>query len=35
MEVKPAGAPKGKYINTVAVCNAMWPGIKINPVVAK
>jgi large subunit ribosomal protein L1 len=30
MEVKPAGA-KGKYINTVFICNAMGPGIKLDP----
>lgn len=29
-EVKPTGAPKGKYINTVYVCNAMGPGIKLD-----
>ena len=28
-DVKPSGA-KGKYINSVVVCNAMGPGIKIN-----
>ncbi len=36
-EVKPTGA-KGKYINSVFVCNAMGPGIKIDmggPVVAQ
>lgn len=30
MDVKPAGA-KGKYINSIYVCNAMWPGIKLDP----
>ncbi len=29
MEVKPSGS-KGKYINSVYVCNCMWPGIKID-----
>lgn len=29
LEVKPSGA-KGKYINTVFVCNCMGPGIKID-----
>ena len=28
-EVKPSGS-KGKYINTVYVCDAMWPGIKLD-----
>lgn len=28
-DVKPSGA-KGKYINSVVVCNAMGPGIKLN-----
>ena len=28
-EVKPTWA-KGKYINAVYVCNAMWPSIKLN-----
>jgi len=28
-DVKPSGA-KGKYINTVVVCNAMGPGIRLN-----
>ena len=28
-EVKPSWA-KGKYINTIYVCNAMWPSIKLN-----
>lgn len=28
-EVKPTWA-KGKYINTVFVCNAMWPSIKLD-----
>lgn len=29
-EAKPAGA-KGKYLNSIYVCNAMWPGIKLDP----
>jgi ribosomal protein L1 len=28
-EVKPSGS-KGKYINTIFVCNAMWPSIRID-----
>ncbi len=28
-DVKPSGS-KGKYINTIFVCNAMWPSIKID-----
>ena len=28
-EVKPSGS-KGKYINTVYVCNAMGPSIKLD-----
>lgn len=28
-DVKPSGA-KGKYINSIYVCNAMWPGIKLD-----
>ena len=28
-EIKPTGA-KPKYINTVFVCNAMWPSIKLD-----
>lgn len=28
-EVKPSGS-KGKYINTIFVCNAMWPSIKLD-----
>ena len=28
-EVKPSWA-KGKYINSVYICNAMWPSIKLN-----
>ena len=29
-EVKPSGAPKGKYINTVFICNAMGPGTRLH-----
>lgn len=28
-DVKPSGA-KGKYINTIYVCSAMWPSIKLD-----
>lgn len=28
-EAKPSGS-KGKYINSVYVCNTMWPGIKLS-----
>lgn len=28
-DVKPSGA-KGKYITNITVCNAMWPGIRLN-----
>ncbi|MCH8518587.1 50S ribosomal protein L1 [Candidatus Gracilibacteria bacterium] len=33
-DVKPSGA-KGKYINSVVVCNAMGPGIKLDMTVDK
>ena len=28
-DVKPTGA-KGKYLNTIFICNAMWPSIKLD-----
>ena len=29
-EAKPSGSPKGKYMNSVYICNAMWPGIRLD-----
>lgn len=29
-DAKPTGAPKWRYMNTAFICNAMWPGIRLD-----